>query len=204
MKSHSDLTARPRLIGLCGLAGAGKSAAARILIEDHGFSRISFADPIKAMMAALLSFGGADAALVERMLSGDLKEVPAPALFGVTPRHAMQTLGTEWGRVQIDAGLWRRQAMTRAKGILVAGGRVVIDDVRFLNEFAAIWDQRDALGRPIGDIWRLQGRGGLADPAAAVHPSEGAAVDVDMILRNDGTLADLRALIGAEFETGGA
>jgi len=204
MKSHSDLTARPRLIGLCGPAGAGKSAAARMLFEDHGFCLVSFAKPIKIMLRALLDYCDEDKGMIERMLSGDLKEVPAEAFFGATPRQALQTLGTEWGRVQISPGLWRRIAMDRAKGVLDLGGRVVIDDVRFLNEFAAIWDQRDAQGRPIGDIWRLEGRGGLADPAAAAHLSEGAAVDPDMVLRNDGTRADLRALIAAEFETGAA
>lgn len=37
------------IIGLTGLAGAGKSTAARFLEEEHGFSRVPFAGPLKRM-----------------------------------------------------------------------------------------------------------------------------------------------------------
>lgn len=37
------------IIGLTGLAGAGKSTAARFLEQEHGFSRVPFAGPLKRM-----------------------------------------------------------------------------------------------------------------------------------------------------------
>jgi len=43
-------------------------------------------------------------------------------------------LGTEWGRKLIDDGIWVSATMKRA----VNGGKVVITDVRFPNEKAAI------------------------------------------------------------------
>ena len=36
--------------------------------------------------------------LGEAHIEGALKEVPCELLGGKTPRYAMQTLGTEWGR----------------------------------------------------------------------------------------------------------
>jgi hypothetical protein len=41
-----------RLVGFCGDAGAGKSTAARILEEEHGFVILPFAGPMKAMALA--------------------------------------------------------------------------------------------------------------------------------------------------------
>lgn len=37
------------IIGLTGLAGAGKSTAAQFLVAEHGFSRVPFAGPLKRM-----------------------------------------------------------------------------------------------------------------------------------------------------------
>lgn len=36
-------------IGITGLAGAGKSTAAQFLVEEHGFTRLPFAGPLKKM-----------------------------------------------------------------------------------------------------------------------------------------------------------
>ena len=88
----------PVLIGLCGPAGAGKSTAARHLVEHHGFVRRPFAGPLKGMLRTLLLGQGVPAGDVERMVDSDLKAVPARALDSRTPRLAMSTLGTEQGR----------------------------------------------------------------------------------------------------------
>ena len=47
------------------------------------------------MLRKLLACQGADAEMIRRMIDGDLKEAPTPLLEGRTPRHAMQTLGTD-------------------------------------------------------------------------------------------------------------
>ncbi len=48
---------------------------------------------------------GYDAA-TEDKIEGSLKAKPCSLLAGKTPRHAMQTLGTEWGRNCIGDGFW--------------------------------------------------------------------------------------------------
>lgn len=155
------------LIGFTGPAGAGKSTAAAALVEWLGFVRHRFADPLKRALAAL----GAS----EAMLEGHLKAEPVDLFCGRTPRHAMQTLGTEWGRELIGADFWVN-AWRRG---LPADGHVVVDDVRFPNEVAAIRQARGiivAIDRP-----------GLA---AGGHVSERGGLEADMRITNDRPTAD--------------
>lgn len=113
------------IIGFSGPAGAGKSTAARVLIEQRGFSLVKFAGPLKTMLRAILP--GDD---VNEWIEGALKETVHPVL-GCTPRRAMQTLGTEWGRNCIGPELWVNLAR---EAICAEGCDVVLDDVRFQNE----------------------------------------------------------------------
>lgn len=123
------VAALPRtLIAFTGLAGAGKSTAAQHLVA-RGFTRIRFAGPLKAMMAAL--------GLTHEQIDGTEKETPCALLGGKTPRYAMQTIGTEWGRDLIANDLWIR-AFNLALEKVPAGVPVVVDDCRFPNEAAAI------------------------------------------------------------------
>ena len=68
----------------------------------------------------------------------DRKDEPIPNFpDGVTVRHMLQTLGTEWGRVSIYQSIWVNIAMRKAKDHL--GQRLIIfDDIRFENEVWAI------------------------------------------------------------------
>lgn len=166
--------AAPRLIiGLTGLAGSGKSTAAMHLVERHGFQRVRFAGPLKAMLAAL----GCTPAEID----GDRKEMPCELLGGKTPRWAMQTLGTEWGRNLIASDLWIR-AWQHAVAQVPAGVPIVVDDCRFANEAAAI----QAAG---GSIIRIVRPG--AGAGAAGHSSEGQALPYAMEIANDMAIGQL-------------
>jgi hypothetical protein len=126
------------IIGLTGPPGSGKTTAAKHLCDRHGFARVRFAGPLKAMMAAL--------GLNEREIDGDLKEQPCPLLGGKTPRHAMQTLGTEWGREMIDPELWVRAWAANVERLL-SNVPVVADDCRFPNEAGAIHSRHGMIVR---------------------------------------------------------
>ena len=121
------------IVGLSGYAGSGKSTAAKALI-DLGFERRKFARPLKDMLRALLRAQGEDEDVIEEMIEGCLKGSPSELLNGATPRHAMQTLGTDWGRALICENLWSDAALRNM------GAYVVFDDVRFENEAAGIRD----------------------------------------------------------------
>ncbi len=92
--------------------------------------RHRFAGPLKAMLRTL--------GLTEAQVDGDEKETPCELLSGHTPRMAMVTLGTEWGRMLIGKDLWVNATMLRVDTDLAAGRLVVIDDLRFDNEALAV------------------------------------------------------------------
>ena len=154
------------IIGLCGLATAGKSTAAAAFC---GWERASFAAPIRAMLAAL-------GLTAEQM--GKWKSVPVAWLGCKTPRQLMQSLGTEWGREQVAPDIWlalaeRRIAQARAAGF----PGIVFDDVRFDNEAALL----RSLG---GKVLRIE-RDGLAP--SMTHASE-RGVSLGLV---DGTIINL-------------
>lgn len=103
---------------------------------------MSFAAPLRDMLRCL--------GVSEYYLT-DAKEEPCPALMGKTVRHALQTIGTDWGRNQIHPDIWCRTAANQIHQALLRGDKVVIDDCRFDNEAREIRAMRGAvvkLGRP--------------------------------------------------------
>lgn len=169
----------PRLVALTGAAGSGKSTATKFLVERHGYTLVKFAGPLKDMLRA--------AGLSEGNIEGESKESPLALLGGKTPRRAMQTLGTEWGRNCMGEDFWINIWRSRVEAIVAFTGRVVVDDCRFPNEAAAIRQ----LG---GMIIKLEGRGGIA----GAHASEAGCGQHDAVVTNDGGLVELYA--GVEEE----
>lgn len=121
----------PWIVAFTGEIGHGKSAAAKHLIQTYGFQRVSFADPLKEMLITL-------GLKREQLYDPALKAEPCELLGGKTPRDAMQTLGTNWGRELIHKDIWVTAASRRMCKDLVAGKRLVIDDLRFDNEAAVV------------------------------------------------------------------
>lgn len=126
---------RPDLIALYSPAmGCGKSTITGHLCDRYGFTVIKMAGPLKNMIRSFLGSLGFTPHTIERMVEGDMKEAPIPLLGGVTTRHLLQTLGTEWGRAQVNRDVWVIAARATIQAALDAGQRVVVDDVRFPNE----------------------------------------------------------------------
>jgi len=138
-----------------GTAG-GDVGPRQALIDDQD------ADPLRDMLRA----GGLT---TDDLSSG--KDIPHLLLGGKTPRFALQTLGTEWGRKTISEELWLGLARHRLKQALAAGERVVFDDVRFANEAQMI--------RALGGIIIHLDQPGLP-PVAMAHSSE-AGIPADLI-----------------------
>ena len=170
----------PRLIGLYSPApGCGKSTVANLLIEHE---RVSFAESLKRAVSHML---------YELGLPGFCyvytdKEAIIPGI-GVSARHMMQTLGTEWGRACIHPDFWVKIARAKTQRIMNDGRSVVIDDVRFPNEAAMVFD----LG---GELWRID-RPGVSYNGD--HSSEGALEDItpDRVVVNDGSIDQLKEKI---------
>jgi len=169
------------VVGLAGRKGAGKDSAAKALLLND-YTNVKFAGPLKEMLRTLLTYRGVPVETIERMIEGDMKEVPHPALEGRTARYAMQTLGTEWGRDLIGEDIWTNAASDRIKVV----GKAVMTDVRFPNEVTFVQD----LG---GVVYRIE-RPSVSENEASAHPSELLidALKVDGVIVNDGTESDLR------------
>lgn len=167
-----------RIIGLCGIAGSGKSTVAAILARKHGFVRKPFAYPLKSMIAAL----GFDRSVMDGPAAG--KEVPLEVFGGRSLREAMQTLGTEWGRVQFGDDFWIRMWARGLDGL----SAVVADDVRFENEAQAIRDRGGVVVRLV--------RSGAGSSVGSDHVSEKLDhIHTDMDIVNDGPFDQLERAV---------
>ncbi len=173
------------LIGFTGLAGCGKSTAAKHLAHEHNFTRFKMSDPLKNMLRTLFAEMGLDPDRIERMIEGDLKEVPVDILHRNTPRHAMQTLGTDWGRDMIHPNFWVTVASRKLAG---AKGHVVVEDVRFDNEAKMI----RLLGGRVVKIER-HGHPGLSE----AHESEAGVSRnvIDKVLHINGGVDQLQRAV---------
>lgn len=154
-----------KLIGLTGHKGAGKDEVAKLLAE-HGYERIALADPLKAIATVI----GWD---------GDKSEkLPCHHCGMLQGRQLLQVLGTEGVREHISSEAW----LTAAERLLGQHERVVVADIRFLNE--ATWVRR--LG---GRIWRVLRPGYHGDGHASEREQD--AIRADLSLLNDTTLEHL-------------
>lgn len=166
-----------KLIGLYSPCPAcGKTTLAGLL--DH--EKMSFAAPLREILTLLLTRLGYDGETIERFLHGDLKEHTIPELGNRSPRYLMQTLGTEWGRYLISETIWVDVMRARIRHSF---GRVVIDDVRFPNEYNLI--------RSLGGLLVRIDRPGYKK--SGLHPSDGGCdhLPFDVTIVNGGRPEDM-------------
>jgi len=168
-----------RLIGIAGKARSGKDTAASYLLNKLGgdWSTASFADPMKAMLNA-----------IDVDTSDEAKDLPSNQ-YGVSTRHMLQTLGTEWGRNLIADDFW----LTVFES-MNAGRCLIVPDVRFENEADLI--------REFGFLIHIEGRGGIEGG----HISERKLQydDRDIYIDNRGSLSELYAKLDSIDLTGEA
>jgi len=134
-----------QVIGLTGFAGSGKSTVANYLVEAHGFTRLSFAAPLKKMLRTLNPIiditdneGGSEYGEVRvgelfklGWTEAQIKEDPN---MGAEYRRLLQVLGTDCIRA-VDEHFWVNAATEQMTD---DNGKYVFDDVRFPNEAEVI------------------------------------------------------------------
>ncbi|RWE37469.1 hypothetical protein [Mesorhizobium sp.] len=181
----------PPLIALYSPAAQmGKGETAKALTDLFDYTLVKFAAPLKNIVAIMLAEMGVLTSDLHDYLEGAKKNVPL-ADFGfpnLTSRILQQTCGSEWGRDSLDRALWVKIALRKVQQIVSAGGRAVIDDMRFPNEYDAV----EAFG---GERWHIF-RPRDSEPTNG-HPSEGQLDHYKFhhSLINDGSIADLRLAI---------
>jgi hypothetical protein len=172
------------IVGISGRKRSGKDTFAARLVSHHGFTRVSFADPLKAVamdVNPIVYTLGDQEGIIEIRLADVLGDVGDWETAKELPevRRILQTLGVAV-RDHVDPEAWVDAAWRVADGI---PGPVVITDVRFPNEVQAVrrWG---------GKIVRVN-RPGL--PETDLHISETAldALVADYVVHNDADVAAL-------------
>lgn len=171
----------PPLVGLIGKKRAGKDTVASTLVEEFGFARVAFADPLKAAALRLdpiVRIWAGDpvrlSGVVERMGWEAAKEIPEV-------RRTLQEYGVAIREIEPD--FWVRAGLDRAHAARYGGEPVVVTDVRFPNEAEAIEQAGGTLVRVV--------RPGLV--STDTHVSETALDEYPtrFTISNGGTLDDL-------------
>lgn len=195
-----------KLIGISGFAGSGKGTVADILIEEFGYTKISFASKVKD--CAALVFGWP-----RHLLEGDTKESRdfreqkdnywSKILgYDTTPRLILQLIGTNAFRAGIHDDIWIMATFHEINQNL--DKKYVIPDVRFPNEIHYIRKHG-------GNLFRVK-RGSepswynqvletedkdILRKTLQVHESEWAWIGdhFDIVIENDGNLDDLKSKV---------
>lgn len=193
------------IIGIVGFAGSGKGSVADILVNDHGFHKVSFADAVKDATSAIFGWP-------RYLLEGDTDESREfrecadswwtdKLGYKMTPRRALQMMGTEAGRNVFGEDLWVLAMRNRLHHMTLTN--IVIPDCRFPNEIDAIHDTGGLVLRvkrgEEPEWWHdafdanKTGDYGLMEEYG-VHFSEWAWIgsDIDRYIQNEGTLDDLK------------
>lgn len=136
-----------KLIGICGLIESGKDTIGKVLVNEYGFSKLSFAGTLKDITAILFDWD-------REMLEGTTPETRAEREIldpfwteklgrDWSPRIALQQMGTEVMRNHLHHDIWILTMENKLRKL----DKVVITDCRFQNEIAFIKDY--------GEIWTV-------------------------------------------------
>lgn len=194
------------IIGICGFIGSGKDTVADYLVDNHNFTRDSFAGTLKDAVAIIF---GWDRELVDGRTpeAREWREQVDPwwatrlNIPNLTPRLVLQLWGTEVVRNGFHNDMWIASLENKLRK---ATGSIVITDCRFPNEVQAIkraggqviWVQRGELPEWYGTAFLAGGGDTEAQEKLKtfnVHVSETAWVgeQFDCIINNGSTLEDL-------------
>lgn len=201
------------LLGLTGPASAGKDTVADLLVIHAGFSKLAFADALRAEVAeaygidprtltrretkedptlALSLDRCTDLAFVGRILRSTVLPSSSEIHRARSPREVMQQWGTEFRRAQ-DPDYWVKKMSSRVRYYAQSGlcDKFVLTDVRFANEAALV--------RRIGtQLWQIK-RPGTAPTEAHVSEVTGEEFSPDAVINNTHDMRHLQQLVLAQW-----
>jgi dephospho-CoA kinase len=179
------------IIGLAGYAQSGKDTLANVLVENHGYVRIAFADPIRELLYQMdppLPVGsGAEKHVVGLQNYVDIYGWDV-AKQHENVRAMLQNLGVG-ARTVFGEDFWIQQAIQKTAG----EENIVITDVRFINEADHLKVLAKYTGREV-QMWRVK-RAGVYAVNSHVSESEMDGYKMDQIFSNNGTIEQLESLV---------
>jgi hypothetical protein len=201
------MASRGRLLGVVGFAGCGKSTVQKHLVAQ-GWHPFNFGSALKDVVAKLFDWP-------RELLEGDTiesrewRETVDPFWndklsktirenFGggdLTPRRAMQILGTDLVRNMLGQQFWCWRLQSAIEKELAQGRDVIVGDVRFDEEIRLIRDMG-------GKVWRVKrGQDPSPDEISKLHRSETdwMSSELDLTIENDGSVEDLYKIVDLEL-----
>lgn len=167
---------------ITGKAGAGKDEFARILVQQHGYTRVALADRLKTVFALLYP---AEAAGRDPLVR----------------RHRLQRLGDD-----LRSHEPRVFSRALAEDLEIRGqtSKLVLTDARYVDEWEVFRERfppcrlvRVTTPDPLRFERLLARDGKLPDIGALAHPSENGLAVADIpgiiVVDNGGAIADLEA-----------
>lgn len=202
------------IIGIVGFAGSGKGTVGDILVDDHDFTKLSFADAVKDATSAIFGWprhlleGDTDQSRKFRETRDDFWSARLERDF--TPRLAMQLMGTEAGRNVFHTNLWVDviERRIKHKQEWEFESNFVIPDVRFPNEIEAIRKWGGVIVRVVrgpepewydtalsDNIGKKMSAPMMQTKYPNIHISEWAWIgqQINYLISNNGTLSMLEA-----------
>jgi hypothetical protein len=185
----------PPIIGLNGVARAGKDTVGGVLHDLYGYEIRSFSEALNNTLIALdplviipwdVDIPGLHRAghrpgyplyvryadLVDQVGYEAAKEVPEV-------RALLQRMGTEVGRNMFGADIWVEAMFKDYK----PGDKWAVVNARFPNEFEAIWSRG-------GQVWEVT-RDGYKPALGHLSDTAGDHLQKDAYIQNNGTIRDL-------------
>lgn len=166
--------AAAKVVALLGVAGSGKSAVTRRLVEVHGFTRLRFIDTARDMLKVATG-------LTDDDLDSYIRNRPQQRFGGHSLVNMLTTL-SRWGRENIHADFWANEWRRKLDSL---SGYVVADDIMRHGEAAAVWAANGLVIRVNRADWT---------PQDAVKAAQLAAIPADMEMLNEGP-QELAALV---------
>ncbi len=128
-----------KVIGIAGLIGSGKDTVGDMLVNNHGFRRVSYASTLKDAVAVIFGWdremleGKTSSARAEREVKDEWwsRKLGMP----ITPRFVLQHIGTDVLRRHFHDDIWIASVERR---ISSSKDDVVITDCRFWNEMDSV------------------------------------------------------------------
>lgn len=182
------------LIAFSGLKGSGKDTAARVLIEEYGFTKIAFADALREALLTLNPHVPVQSVnFVWEWINNVTDSLPLATIVeeqgwdwakNNVPevRRLMQVFGTEVGRQILGENVWIDLLAKNYPGIADDDSRYVITDCRFPNEADFVRNNHGSI------VWVE--RPGIESDG---HASESLSMKdcATVILHNDETIEEL-------------
>jgi len=173
------------IIGFGHQMQVGKDTAAEFLVKKHDFKCMKFADTLKEVCCTVFGWDR------QQLEDSDFKEME-DRFWEITPRRALQLVGTDAMRNNIRHDIWVKALERRIRSTWHRN--YVITDVRFPNE-------ADAIRKWGGHVIRID-RPGFSSDDPERHLSETALLGYEKwsgIINNDGTPEELTAKVVDEL-----